>query len=80
MSSVTQIYVSLRDEGVEVWRPVCAEYVREDVYRILDQPYDSSVESWQFEPGDEVYCKVVATPNGRLLAAIGKVESSMRKQ
>jgi hypothetical protein len=80
MSSVTQIYVGLRDEGVQVWRPVCAEYVREDIYRILDQPYDSSVESWQFGPGDEVHCKIVATPNGHLLAATRKVESSMRKQ
>ena len=74
MSRVTQIYVALRNEGVDVWRPVQAEHVREDVYRILDQPYDPSIETWQFEPGDEVFCNVIEADGRRIIAATSKCE------
>jgi len=51
MTSVAPIYVALLDEAVDVWRPVQAECLGGNIYRILGQPYDRSVESWQFEPG-----------------------------
>ena len=76
MSSITQIYVSLLDEGVDVWRPVQAEHVHGNVYRIIEQPYDSSIESWQFVPGDEVFCDVIEVHDGRILAAISKTKQS----
>jgi hypothetical protein len=34
----TEIYMALLDEGVDVWRPVLAERLHDDVYRIVDQP------------------------------------------
>jgi hypothetical protein len=66
-----QIYVRLLDEGVDVdvWRPVAAEHVSESIYRVLDQPYDRDVESWEFEPHAAVVCELVETEEGIILAA-----------
>ena len=72
MTSDTQIYVALLDEGVDVWRPVQAERLSGNTYRILNQPYDRSVEAWQFEPGDVVLCEMVESGEGRILAATRK--------
>jgi hypothetical protein len=33
----SQIYVSLLDEGTDVWRPVAAEHIRDDIYRIVGE-------------------------------------------
>jgi hypothetical protein len=65
-----EIFVSLLDEAVDVWRPVQAELLYEDVYRIVEQPYDRQVESWQFQPGDLVVCDLVDTSEGEILAAV----------
>ena len=72
MTDIAQIYVALLDEGVDVWRPVQAEHLSGNTYRILDQPYDRSIESWEFEPGDVVLCEMVESSNGRILAATRK--------
>jgi hypothetical protein len=66
------IYVALLDEAVDVWRPVRAEHLFDNVYRILCQPYDREIESWQFEPGDEVVCEPIESSSGRILAATKK--------
>jgi len=34
MSETRTIYVALLDEGVDVWRPVDAEHVAGDLYRL----------------------------------------------
>ncbi len=72
MSATDEIYVGLLDEGVDVWRPVKAEHVSGNVYRIVSQPYDREIESWQFEPGDDVVCELIESSEGRILAAIRK--------
>jgi hypothetical protein len=74
MSRGVQIYVALLNEGVDVWKPVEAEHLHGNVYRILSQPYDRTIESWQFEPGDEVLCEMVESSGGRILAATRKVD------
>ena len=74
MTNVVRIYIALLDEGVDVWRPVQAEHLSGDVYRILSQSYDRTVESWQFEPGDLVVCEMVEASDGRILAATRKAE------
>jgi hypothetical protein len=74
MSGPTEIFVSLLGEQVDVRRPVRAEYVHDDVYKITDQPYDREVETWQFEPGDEVVCELIESDEGRILAAIRRVD------
>jgi hypothetical protein len=53
------IYVRLLDEGTDVWRPVNAEYIRSDIFKILPNPdYSSLDESWEFLPGTLVKCKM----------------------
>jgi len=69
MSHAVEIFVRLLDEVVDVWRPVLAEHLRGDVYRIVDQPYDREVEAWQFEPGTVVVCQLIDWSDGRILAA-----------
>jgi hypothetical protein len=65
-----EIYVSLVGEGVDVWRPVQAEPIRGNVYRIVDQPYDRGIENWQFEHGYVVECEVIDSSDGKILAAV----------
>ena len=72
MTDVAQIYVALLDEGVDVWRPVQAERLGGNRYRIISQPYDRSIESWEFEPGDVVLCHMVESSEGHILAATEK--------
>jgi len=71
-----EIYVSLQGEGTVVWRPVSAEKLRKNVYRISEQPYDRETESWEFEPGDVVLCEIVESSDGRILAATRRAGSS----
>lgn len=73
MSETSTIFVSLLDEGVDVWRPVAAKPHGHNVYLILEQPYDRDLERWQFEPGDHVTCAFVDAAEGRILAATGRV-------
>lgn len=70
MNESTKIYVALLDEGVDVWRPVMAEPLDSDVYRILEQHYDEETEHWQFQPGDTVVCAMVESGEGPILAAV----------
>ena len=51
-----QIFVYLLDEGTDAWRPVNAEHIRDDLYRIPDVP--SSAEKWEFGSGDCVRCEM----------------------
>jgi hypothetical protein len=66
---MTEIYVSLVGELVDVRRPVQAEHLLDDIYRIADQNCDREVEEWQFEPGDEVVCDLIDSADGRIRAA-----------
>ena len=58
MEGSETIYVALLEEGVEVFRPVQAQLLRDHVYRILQQPYDRTLEHWAFEPGETVVCRM----------------------
>ena len=49
------VYIPLTDEGVNVWRPVQAEHVGGDLYRLTGQPPDG--ETWAFALGDVVKCR-----------------------
>lgn len=74
MNDTTEIFVTLLDEAVDVWRPVRAEHLHGSVYKVVEQPYDREVERWQFEPGDEVVGEVIDSSHGRILAATRRVE------
>lgn len=56
MSKRDTIYLALLDEGIDVWRPVQAERVSPDSYRIVDQDCDAATGTWEFEPGAVVRC------------------------
>lgn len=62
------IFVMLLDEGVDVWRPVRAEHLQGDEYRILDQPRGDG-ETWQFLPGSRVICERRELSDAWVLAA-----------
>jgi hypothetical protein len=49
------IYVWLPEEGVYVWRPVTAQPVHDDLYRLIDAPPEGEV--WEFRQGDTVRCR-----------------------
>lgn len=52
MSERREIFVALRGEAVDVWRPVQAQRVDDQSWRVLGQvPAD---EAWEFQPGDLV--------------------------
>jgi hypothetical protein len=55
MSNRTTVYVALLDENVDVWRPVQAEHVGSDLYRLTGEQPDDEV--WPFAPGDVVRCQ-----------------------
>jgi hypothetical protein len=67
--TLAEIFVRLLDENVDVWRPVKAEQIASDRFRITEQPYDRDTERWEFEPGDEVMCELVDSDDGTFLAA-----------
>lgn len=69
------IFVRLPDEPVLVWRQVRAERFTRDLYVIADQPYDRSVERWEFEPGERVVCRLVDSSDGPILAASSRAAS-----
>lgn len=68
-----EIHVRLLDEAVDVWRPVKAEHLGAEEYRILEQPYDRDIDTWEFEPGDRVVCEQIDSSDGRILAAVRRV-------
>jgi hypothetical protein len=74
MSETIEIFVSLLDEQVDVRRPIQAIHLGNNVYRITNQPYERELETWQFEPGDEVVCELVESSDGQILAAIRRAE------
>lgn len=69
MNRSVEIFMKLLDEGIDVWRPVRAEHLHDDIYSIAEQPYDREIERWEFEPGDEVVCESIDSYEGRILAA-----------
>ena len=71
-----QIYVYLEGEGTDVWRPVEADHLGGDTYRITSESNDRDDEHWRFSPGDLVRCEVRMLSNSkphRRLVAIEKV-------
>ena len=69
MGGVPTIYVALKDEAVDVWRPVEAASEGGSIYRIAaeTQPTD---EAWEFSPGSRVRCEWRELSEGRALAAV----------
>ena len=80
MKEDRKIYVRLLDEGLDVWKPIDARMVGENVFQISDQPYDSDLETWEFEPGDFVFCKARRFDEDRVLIAMRRLKTSNPKE
>jgi hypothetical protein len=68
-AQTTTVYVALLDEGVDVWRPVSAERIGEDVYRLIGEAPDPEIEKWEFPPGELVHCRQQRLSEGEFLVA-----------
>lgn len=67
MSAEHTIYVELRGEGIDVWRPVSAVRLGDDVYRLPEEaPGD---EAWAFPPGANVVVEMRELSDGPALVA-----------
>jgi len=69
VSAIT-IYMYLLEEGTDVWRPVQAEHMSGDLYRILSVNTDPDCETWQFQSGDIVKCEMRKLSGGPQLVAV----------
>lgn len=68
-TSQNKVYVSLLDEGTEVYREVFVEPIRPGVYKIIgpQKPID---EEWEFEVGDTVEIKTIKTFSGNTINVV----------
>ena len=53
----TVIYVGLINEETPVWRPVAAELLGSDLFRIVSRNLDPADEEWEFAAGSKVRCE-----------------------
>ena len=70
----TTLYVYLLEEGTDVWRPVSAEPVGEDHYRILSVNESRRDENWEFPTGSVVRAEYKNLTDGKTLVAVEAVE------
>jgi len=76
MTNAETVYVTLLDEGVDVWRPVLARRLEGNAFAIIDQPYDRDDERWQFEPGARVVCEERVLEGTPVTVAIARAQPS----
>jgi hypothetical protein len=65
-----EIHIYLKNEGTNVWRPVDAIRLDEDLYKIPDDTLVPDDEDWEFLPGAVVRCVAKDLSGGVLLVAI----------
>lgn len=70
----TTVYVQLLNEDVDVWRPVVAEHVEGDRYRLIGPRPDD--ETWPFAVGDVVRCEPRRLSGGVVPVACEKWHTS----
>jgi hypothetical protein len=81
MNKTATICVALLNEDVDVWRPVEAQHIGRDLYRLTGQvPED---ETWPFASGEVVKCEIrtLSGDQGQrepVLVASERVKSSSR--
>jgi hypothetical protein len=62
------IYVALMDEGTKCWRPVQAQRLEGDRFRIVDAMPEG--ERWEFPSGAVVRCREHTFAEGKGLLAV----------
>lgn len=74
-----EIYVTLLDEGISVWRPAPAWKVDASTYIVLrPADYDPEDEKWEFPPGSIVVCEPRNTAGKTFLAAVRNAHPDRR--
>jgi hypothetical protein len=68
MGEQCTVYVSLLNDGAIVWRPVTAEKLGPDLFRLQGPKPD--YETWQFQPGQVVRCELRVLSGGPALVAV----------
>jgi hypothetical protein len=58
------IYMPLRDEGTDCWRPVHADRISSDVYEITVDA-EPGEERWLFPPHSQVRCREQVFADGK---------------
>ena len=72
------IYVYLENEGTDVWRPVLAERLGRDVYRIAPDASEPEGEQWQFKAGALVRCESKVLSDGKAkMVAVERVSATI---
>ena len=72
---IKQIYIYLIDEGVDAWRPVEAEYIKERIFKIISKM--DPTEIWQFLPESIVRCEEKVMSNGeKCLVAVEQITTN----
>ena len=65
------VYVLITNEAVDVWRPMWAEKIEDNIYKIKSfSNYDPTDEELQFKTGDIVICEKQKKSEGQVLVAI----------
>jgi hypothetical protein len=67
---VPVVHIYLLNEGTDVWRPVDAEHISGNRYRITGSNADPEDEQWQFQTGDVVRCELRCLSSGNRLVAV----------
>ena len=76
MADERQIYIRVTGSRGPAWRPVEAERIEGDVYRITGSATPASGESWEFASQDLVRCKPYElTDDDVVMVAFEKVGS-----
>ena len=71
------VYVALLGEGVDVWRPVRAEHVQGQLYRITGENTSPEDEKWEFVTGQIVRCVKNDLSDGPSLVAVEVVKGAV---
>jgi hypothetical protein len=65
------VYVLITNEPVQVWRPMWADKIENNIYKIKSfSSYDATDEELQFKTGDIVICEKQKKSEGQVLVAI----------
>jgi hypothetical protein len=67
---IETIYVKILNEGTTVWRPVKAEKILNNVFKIIDFPEHG--EKWEFSPNTKVICALQEKSVGMVYVAVEK--------
>ena len=76
-SNTERVFVYLKDEGTDVWRPTLGRKISHMVFELLASPdYDPEHETWEFVPGTVVKCEERILNGTRVLIAVRQVAAS----